>query len=130
MPESNLTSEQLRHLREKLEAKRKSLREKSGARVRSATRPDEEQLVEEGDIANQQVSVNESLGLASHEQALLAEVEGALRRIENGTFGVSEESGEPIAFERLDAIPWARANAAEAEHEERVRRGFDPAARR
>jgi DnaK suppressor protein len=39
---------------------------------------------------------------------LLREIEEALKRIEDGTYGVCMESGEPISLKRLDAIPWAR----------------------
>lgn len=39
------------------------------------------------------------------------EIEEALRRLERGTFGVCEMTGEPIPEERLEAIPWARFTA-------------------
>lgn len=38
----------------------------------------------------------------------LFEIEAALNRIENGAYGFCEESGRPIAAERLKAIPWTR----------------------
>lgn len=37
----------------------------------------------------------------------LAALERAEERLEQGTYGVSVESGEPIPDERLEAIPWA-----------------------
>lgn len=40
----------------------------------------------------------------------LAEVEAALDRIEKGTYGIDERTGEPIAPERLEALPAARTN--------------------
>src|SRR5262245_3984743 len=40
----------------------------------------------------------------------LAELEAALRRIDDGTYGTDEVTGEPIAPERLDALPAARTN--------------------
>jgi len=119
--QTTLTPEQLRHLRAKLEAKRGELARKSREHVRTATHSDDA-LTEDGDLANRQVDVNETLGLANHEQALLVEVEAALEKFEQGTFGLSEESGRPIPFERLDAIPWARTDADEAEREEHARR--------
>lgn len=36
------------------------------------------------------------------------EVLEAIRRIESGTYGICELTGEPIAPERLNSIPWAR----------------------
>jgi DnaK suppressor protein len=119
--ESTLTKEQLAHLRAKLEAKRNELRQKSRAHVQAATHH-EEALVEQGDLATELSEMNETLGLADHEQALLVEVEGALEKFGQGTYGLSEESGEPIPYARLDAVPWARKDAHEAELEERARR--------
>ena len=44
----------------------------------------------------------------------LTEIEAALQRIEDGTYGIDEVSGEPIDPERLDAIPTARTNVHNA----------------
>jgi RNA polymerase-binding transcription factor DksA len=52
-----------------------------------------------------------TLSLLSSEQNALYEIEQALKRIEDGTFGVCEISGQPIQAERLEAIPWARFSA-------------------
>ena len=35
-------------------------------------------------------------------------IEAALRRIEAGTFGLCQSCGQPIAPERLEALPWAQ----------------------
>jgi len=40
----------------------------------------------------------------------LAEIEAALQRLDEGTYGVDEVTGEPIAAERLEAYPIARTN--------------------
>ncbi len=42
------------------------------------------------------------------EMAHLRELEAALRRLDNGTFGVCEGCGEPISERRLEAVPWAK----------------------
>lgn len=49
-----------------------------------------------------------ALSLLSQEQDALYEVEEALKRIENSTYGICEMSGESIPPERLEAIPFAR----------------------
>ncbi len=38
----------------------------------------------------------------------LREAKEALARIEDGSYGICESCGEPIAPKRLDAVPWAR----------------------
>lgn len=47
-------------------------------------------------------------GLEEGAQKTLDEVDAALQRIEDGTYGVCEICGKPIGAERLTAIPWAR----------------------
>ncbi len=42
-----------------------------------------------------------------NEQALLTEVQAALKRIEDGTYGKCVVCGQPIPDKRLEAIPWA-----------------------
>jgi DnaK suppressor protein len=41
-------------------------------------------------------------------QEALAEIEQALERLEAGTYGRCDECGDPVPFERLEAIPAAR----------------------
>jgi RNA polymerase-binding protein DksA len=47
-------------------------------------------------------------GLEEGAQQTLQAIDHALRKIEDGTYGVCEVCGKPIAPERLAAIPWAR----------------------
>ena len=56
-----------------------------------------------------------ALGLMDGERKILAEIDGALHRIEDGTFGICEGKGEKIPKARLSAIPWARYCVACAE---------------
>jgi RNA polymerase-binding transcription factor DksA len=52
-----------------------------------------------------------ALGMASSDQEVLYEIEHALNRIREGTYGVCELTGRKIEPERLKAIPWARFSA-------------------
>jgi DnaK suppressor protein len=45
--------------------------------------------------------------LAADQERLLTQVERALQRMDEGTYGLSEVSGRPIPLERLEALPWA-----------------------
>jgi DnaK suppressor protein len=49
-----------------------------------------------------------ALSLLSQEQDALYEIEEALKRIENGTYGICEMSGKEIPAARLEALPFAR----------------------
>jgi len=116
-----LTTAQLRELRRTLESKRDELRAQSKQHLDLAMRSDEDRPAEEMDAANRTEGEDEMLGLAEHEQRLLAEVNHALAKIDLGTYGVSEASGRPIALARLRAIPWARNEAEVDELRERDR---------
>ena len=52
-------------------------------------------------------------GLAESLREELAAVERAERRLEEGTYGLSVESGQPIDDARLEAIPWAERTTEE-----------------
>lgn len=47
------------------------------------------------------------LALRDHERAQLALVEEALARLDDGTYETCRSCGNPIAVDRLEAIPWA-----------------------
>lgn len=54
----------------------------------------------------------------------LLEIEQALARIENGTYGICEETEEPIEIDRLFAVPWTRLSIEGAELQEATLRKF------
>ena len=45
--------------------------------------------------------------LGENSEQVLAEIDDALQRIEDGTFGTCRTCGQPIAPQRLEAMPWA-----------------------
>jgi RNA polymerase-binding transcription factor DksA len=49
-----------------------------------------------------------ALNLVSSEQDIIYEIDEAIRRIDSGTYGICESSGDPIEKERLKVIPHAR----------------------
>jgi DnaK suppressor protein len=58
-------------------------------------------------------------GLRERLRQELAAIERAERRLAEGSYGRSVESGEPIPAERLEAIPWAERTAEEQRRYER-----------
>lgn len=80
-----------------------------------------------GDEADQTVRVlAEAEFLSMHERlrTQLMEIENALARIENGSFGVCEETEELIEPERLKAIPWTRLSIEGAEIRESMTKRY------
>jgi DnaK suppressor protein len=80
-----------------------------------------------GDEADQTVRVlAEAEFLTLHERlrSQLLEVESALARIENGKYGICEETEEHIEVDRLRAIPWTRLSIEGAEIRESMNRKY------
>ena len=46
-------------------------------------------------------------GLTENEEDLMTAIDAALARIEDGTYGICTNRGEPIGEDRLEALPWA-----------------------
>lgn len=53
---------------------------------------------------------------------LIGKIDAALERIENGTYGYCEETGEPISLRRLEARPIATLSIEAQERHERMER--------
>ena len=56
------------------------------------------------------------------QRKLIAKIDAALQRIEDGTYGYCEETGEPIALKRLEARPIATLSVEAQERHERMER--------
>jgi RNA polymerase-binding protein DksA len=63
-----------------------------------------------------------TLALVETDRKLLREINNALAKIQNGTFGICEGTGKPISKARLEAQPWARYSIEYAKQKERGRR--------
>lgn len=60
-----------------------------------------------------------ALGMITNYQQRLEEIEAAIQRIKDGSYGICEQTGKPIPAERLEAVPWTRfRTGAEEELEE------------
>lgn len=121
-PETGLTPSQIQSLKRSLEEQRDQLLARFRDHVSTAIQ--EDGGADEMDCASRDQEQAYLLRLADKERKLLQEVGDALARIEGGTYGLCEGSGEPIGFRRLEARPWARYSIAYKEmleHEERGR---------
>lgn len=61
-----------------------------------------------GDAGTDQYDQDFALSMVSADQQAIYEIEQALGRIQDGTYGICELTGKPIEAERLEVIPWAR----------------------
>lgn len=104
-----------------LDKQRRLLMEERSRYVTSATRlkAEADSLVEErepGDVQFDEesgegdtlaVERERDLALSAHARAAVDQIDAALARIDDGTYGICLVSGKPIPRQRLNAIPWA-----------------------
>lgn len=81
---------------------------------------DSEQHPDLTDRASSETDRTLELRARDRQRKLIAKIDEALERIEDGTYGYCEETGEPIGVKRLDARPIATLSVeAQERHEKR-----------
>ncbi len=115
--QAGLTESQLARLHTLLEKKRSELTARLQS-VRGRVGGEHETLADPVDRASESEEDAEELGVADPDNRILAQVDRALTRLRQGTYGLSEISGEPIGFDRLEALPWATQTAGERQARE------------
>ena len=71
------------------------------------------------DRATSETDRSVELRTRDRQRKLISKIDAALSRIEDGTYGYCEESGEPISLKRLDARPVATLSIEAQERHER-----------
>ena len=119
MPKSEyMNAAQLRFFKDKLLELQRQLRENAGATTEHlrelsfAPDPADRATLEEEHALE--------LRTRDRERKLLKKIDGALARIDDGSYGYCEETGEPISLKRLEARPIATLSVeAQERHEKR-----------
>ena len=111
--QAGLTARELEHFRELLLAKRRELvgdmNSMETEALRSTTGTNLSNLpLHMADMGTDNYEQEFTLGLVEKERNLLREINQALAKIQNGTYGICEGTGKPIAKVRLEAQPWAK----------------------
>jgi DnaK suppressor protein len=79
---------------------------------------------DEGDQTVRALAESEALSNNERLRTQLIEIEMALSRIDNGTYGICEETEEQIEADRLMAIPWTRLSIEGAEIRESIMKRY------
>ena len=85
----------------------------------------QEENVNHPDLADRASSETDraiELRARDRQRKLISKIDEALRRIEDGTYGYCEETGEPIGVARLEARPIATLSLEAQERHERMER--------
>jgi RNA polymerase-binding transcription factor DksA len=104
-----MTPAELDRFRQRLEQERADLQQQiAGLRAEfGAVAADTDEPADEGDSAQELISMQENQTQIEVLRTTLAQIDKALARIADGTYGLSEVSGKPIPIERLEALPYA-----------------------
>jgi DnaK suppressor protein len=102
---------------------RAKLREARAEHDHAARAPHERGGADALDFAEDEVELRTLRTELAQEDFELNEIEAALERLQNGTYGRCEVTSRPIAAPRLRAIPWTRLSKAAAEQRESAKRG-------
>lgn len=124
--QAGLTSKELEHFRDLLLDKRRELvgdmshMEREALRSASGTNLSNLPM-HMADMGTDNYEQEFTLGLVEKERVLLREINQALAKIQDGTYGICEGTGKPINKIRLEAQPWARFSI---EYARQMERGF------
>jgi DnaK suppressor protein len=116
-----MNGKQQEYFRRKLLAWRAELLKESEDTLESL----QEGSVQEPDLADRaSTEMERSLELRTRDRArkLISKIDAALQRIEDGSYGYCEETGEPISLKRLEARPIATLSLEAQERHERMER--------
>ena len=122
--EEYMNETQLEYFRQKLENWKKSIVSQSvdtleDLRQGGLSQPDE--------VDRASLETDKALDLRTKDRIrkLINKIDEALDRIEDGTYGYCEETGEPIGLERLEARPVATLSIEAQERHERMEKTYD-----
>lgn len=115
---------QVEYFRQKLLAWKKSLLNQSQDTLEDLCQGG---LNQPDDIDRASMETDKALDLRTKDRArkLISKINDALKRIEDGTYGYCEETGEPIGLERLEARPVATLSIEAQERHERMEKTYD-----
>ena len=119
--EEFMSSEQIEYFRSKLISWKDSILKESKETIEDM-QTDTRNIPDITDRASEETDRALELRTRDRQRKLIAKIDSALRRIDDGTYGFCEETGDPISFKRLDARPIATLSLeAQERHERRER---------
>ncbi len=100
-----LNKKELKRFQEMLEEKRKVVVERARQMLSEGMVLDANDLPDEMDLASSEYIQSFEFRLRGREKSLLSKLDLALKKIDDGTFGICEMCDEPIGKKRLEARP-------------------------
>ena len=116
-----MSENQVEYFRNKLLNWKKSILSESKDTIKGM-KEETRNIPDVADRASEETDRALELRTRDRQRKLISKIDAALRRIDDGSYGYCEESGEPISLKRLDARPIATLSVeAQERHERRER---------
>jgi DnaK suppressor protein len=120
----SLTKKELKRFQEMIEEKRRAVLDRARKTLSENMTLDTNDLADEMDLAASEYIQSFEFRLRGREKSLLVKLDNALKKIDEGNFGVCETCEEPIGKKRLEARPETTLCIRCKEDQERDERTF------
>jgi DnaK suppressor protein len=116
--EKYMCAKHLEFFKQKLSEWKKDLKRSSSEAIFNSSMDDNSSSADVVDQASSYTEKNVEMRAINRQIKLISKIDGALKKIQDGTYGFCEETGEPIGLKRLIARPVATlCIAAQEKHE-------------
>ena len=116
--EKYMCAKHLEFFKQKLSEWKKDLKRSSSEAIFNSSMDDNSSSADVVDQASSYTEKNVEMRAINRQIKLISKIDGALKKIQDGTYGFCEETGEPIGLKRLVARPVATlCIAAQEKHE-------------
>ena len=122
--EKYMCAKHLEFFKKKLTEWKKDLKRSNSEAIFNASMDDNSSSADIVDQASSYTEKNVEMRAINRQIKLISKIDGALKKIQNGTYGFCEETGEPIGIKRLIARPVATLSIDAQERHERDEKIF------
>ncbi len=122
--EKYMCAKHLAYFKQKLLDWKKDLKKSSNEALYNSSMDDNSTSADIVDQASSYTEKNVEMRAINRQIKLISKIDAALKRIENGTYGFCDETGDPIGLKRLIARPVATLSIAAQERHEKEEKVF------
>ena len=122
--EKYMCAKHLAYFKKKLLDWKKDLKRSSNEALYNSSMDDNSTSADIVDQASSYTEKNVEMRAINRQIKLISKIDAALKRIENGTYGFCDETGDPIGLKRLMARPVATLSIAAQERHEKEEKVF------
>ena len=122
--EKYMCAKHLAYFKQKLLDWKKDLKRSSNEALYNSSMDDNSTSADIVDQASSYTEKNVEMRAINRQIKLISKIDAALKRIENGTYGFCDETGDPIGLKRLMARPVATLSIAAQERHEKEEKVF------